>query len=272
MAIDLAPFWDFGNPALSEERFRAALVSASADDALILQTQIARTHGLRRDFAKAREILAAVEPKLAGASAEARVRFALELGRTHASATHPPQLQTPQERERARTADLQAYELAKSERLDRLAIDALHMLAFVDTAPADQLKWGEQALALALASLQPQARAWEASLRNNVGYALHQSGRHDEALSQFTQALALREEAGDAKATGVASWMVAWTLRALGRTDEALAIQLRLESENEAATAPDPHVFDELEQLYRLKGDAVRADAYAHKRGLVPLK
>ena len=37
----------------------------------------------------------------------------------------------------------------------RLAIDAVHMLAFVDTAPMDQLKWGEEALAIALSSSQP---------------------------------------------------------------------------------------------------------------------
>ena len=41
MAIDFSPLWDFGDPALSEQRFRAALVAASADDALVLQTQIA---------------------------------------------------------------------------------------------------------------------------------------------------------------------------------------------------------------------------------------
>jgi len=266
MAIDLSPYWDFGNPALSEQRFRAALVSASTDDALILQTQIARTHGLRRDFAKAREILAGIEPKLAGASAEVRVRHALELGRTYASATHPPELQTPQAQEQARNSFMAAYELAKKEGLDRLAIDALHMLAFVDTAPADQLKWGEQALALAMASSQPQARAWEASLRNNVGYALHQLGRYEEALAQFRQALALREQAGDAKAIRVAHWMIAWTLRALKRVDEALAIQLRLEKEGAAAGEPDPYVFEELEQLYRLKGDEARATQYAEKR------
>jgi hypothetical protein len=60
--------------------------------------------------------------------------------------------------------------------------------------------------------------------------------------------------------------MVAWTLRALQRNDEALAIQLRLERESEAAKAPDPSVFEELELLYRLQGDAVRAKDYAAKR------
>lgn len=270
MAIDLAPLWKFSDPELSEQRFREALTAAGNDDALILQTQIARTYGLRKDFDRAREILNSIEPQVSKSSAEARVHHALEFGRTLASATHPPESQTPPVKERARSAYLRAFELAKTSRLDGLAIDALHMLAFVDTDPSDQLKWGQQALAMSAASSQPSARKWEASLRNNVGYALHQLGRYDEALAQFQQAVALRERASDAEATRVARWMVAWTLRALKRHDEALEIQLRLERECDAAGAPDPEVFEELELLYRAKGDDLRANHYAARKAAVP--
>ena len=266
MAIDLAPLWDFNQPEVSEQRFRAALASASPDDALILQTQIARTYGLRRDFAGAQQILKSIESQVATANPEVRVRYELELGRTLASATHAADSQTPAVKEQARGRYLKALELAKAHHLDVLAIDAVHMLAFVDTAPTDQLKWGEEALAIALSSSQPAARKWEASVRNNVGYALHRLQRYDEALTEFQQALALRERADDAEATRAAHWMVAWTLRALNRLDEALAIQLRLERECEAAGVPDPYVFDELEALYRARGDGVRADDYAKRR------
>lgn len=266
MAIDLAPLTDLSKPELSEQRLRAALATANRDDALILQTQIARTYGLRRDFARAQEILRSIEPQIQTAGAEARVYHALELGRTLASATHPPESQTPEVKELARSAYLRAFEIAKAERLDGLAVDALHMLAFVDTAPLEQLKWGQEALAMVEASQQPSAKKWEASLRNNVGYALHQLGRHDEALVQFRQAVVLRERAQDAGATRVAHWMVASTLRALNRIDEALEIQLRLERECDAAGAPDPYVFDELEILYRGRGDDVRAKHYSERR------
>jgi tetratricopeptide (TPR) repeat protein len=266
MAIDLAALWDFNKPEVSEQRFRAALAGASADDALILQTQIARTYGLRRDFVRARDILAALEPQLPGAGPEARVRWELEVGRTWASATHSPESQTAQARERARAAYLRALGLAKSGQLDGLAIDALHMLAFVDTAPVDQLKWGQEALAVSQASSQPAAKRWEAPLRNNVGYAMHQLGRYDEALAQFRQALALHESGTNPNATRIAHWMVAWTLRAMKRVDEALEIQLRLERECDAANAPDPNVFEELELLYREKGDQARASHYAERK------
>jgi len=266
MAIDLALLWDFSQPELSEQRFRSALGTASPDDGLILQTQIARTYGLRRDFVRAQEILKSVEAQVATASAEARVRHQLEFGRTLASAKHAAESQTAAVMEQARSSYLRALEDAQANQLDALAIDALHMLAFVDTAAADQLKWGEQALAIALASLQPAARQWEASLRNNIGVALHQLQRYDEALVQFQRAAVLRERAGDANATRVAHWMVGWTLRALNRLDEALEIQLRLERECEAAGVPDPYVFDELEALSRTRGDDVGAQQYAERR------
>jgi tetratricopeptide (TPR) repeat protein len=263
LSIDPTPLWDFSNPELSEERFRAALATASGDDALILQTQIARTYGLRTSFERSREILAAMEPGLQAAGAEPRARHALELGRSYSSATHPPETQTPETLELARAAYLRACEIARSAGLDGLAVDALHMLAFVDTAPEQQLKWGLEALAVVEASSQPAAKKWEASLRNNIGYSLHQLGRNEDALAQFEQAVVLRERGTDGEATRAAHWMVAWTYRSLKRIDEALAIQLRLESECEQAGLHDPFVLEELELLYRAKGDEARASHYA---------
>lgn len=265
-AIDLAPLWDFGNPELSEQRFRSALSTATGDDALILQTQIARTYGLRKQFHKAQELLHATEPQFAGAGFEARARFALELGRTYASGTHPPQSQTNESKERARVAYSSAIEIAKAGQLDGLTIDALHMLAFVDTAPADQLRWGQAALAVIDASSQPAAKRWEASIRNNIGIALHELGQYEPALAQFRQALAIRERGSNAQSVRTAHWMVAWTLRALNRPGEALEVQLRLERESEVAGKPDPYVFEELEILYQLIGNEARAAHYASLR------
>ncbi|HUP09734.1 MAG TPA: tetratricopeptide repeat protein [Caldimonas sp.] len=264
-SVDVDALWD-DDPAVAEAHFRAALANASGDDALILETQIARTYGLRRDFAQARRILDDVEPRLARAGAEARARYALELGRTLASATHPPETQTDATRAAARSAYESAASIARDAGLDALRVDALHMMGFVDTQPADQLRWARAALAVAQASSQPAARRWEASLRNNAGYALHELGRYEEALVEFRMALALREQGTNAQATRIAWWMVAWTLRALGRDDEALDIQLRLERESVAAGTPDPDVFEELEILYRQRGDTARAAAYAERR------
>jgi tetratricopeptide (TPR) repeat protein len=269
MAIDLAPLWNYNNPEISEQRFRAALENATGDDALILQTQIARTYGLRKDFATARETLKSIAISVPSAGAGVRARYELELGRTYASAAHSPELQTSEANSIARAAYLRALEIAKSARQDDLAVDAIHMLAFIDTGAAEQLKWGQEALAVVETSAQPAAKSWEASIRNNIGYALHQLGRFDEALAQFQQAVVLRERGANAEAIRTAYWMVAWTLRSLGRLDEALKIQLRLEHECDVAKAPDAFVYEELEILYRKNGSENLANKYAELKKAV---
>jgi len=272
VAIDPAPLWDFSDPDVSEQRFKQALEQATGDDALILQTQIARTYGLRKEFETARRMLRQVEPSIASAGAEAKVRFQLELGRTYASAAHTAEQLTPENKTRARQAFDIALMTARATKLDALCIDAIHMFAFLDTSPADQLKWGQAALQVVQASSQPSAKRWEASVRNNVGYALHQLGRYDEALAEFRQALVLRERGTDAEAKRVAHWMVAWTLRSLSRLDEALAIQLRLEKESDEAGKPDPYVFEELEALYRAKANTERAEYYAKRKSAASMQ
>jgi len=266
MALDLHAMWDHRRPEVSEQRFRDALADASDDDALILKTQIARTHGVRRDFARAQELLAQIADESRGAGSEAQAHHALESGRALASATHPVEALTPDARQEARGHFQRALEIARANGHDALAVDALHMFAFLDTVPADQLKWAREALGVVDASTQPAAKHWEASLRNNAGYALHQLGRYDEALSEFEQAVALRERSDNASATRVAKWMVGWTLRALGRLEEALAMQLRLVDECEAAGEPDPYVFEELEALCVAKGDPARAAEFAARK------
>lgn len=266
MAIDVSQLWDFSQPELSEQRFRSALLTAVGDDALIIQTQIARTYGLRGHFVQAQQILANIEPQIQKAGIEAQVRYYIELGRTYASAVHPPEAQTAAAIELARSAYLHAFNLAQGAKLDSLAIDALHMMAFVETAPADQLAWNNKAITFMQGSAQPDAQKWAASLHNNSGYALYLLERYEEALAEFNLALAANELAGDAQKIRIAYWMIAWTLRALNRLEEALAIQLRLEGECSAAREPDPYVFEELEYLYRALGNDEQAEYYAALR------
>lgn len=254
---------------MSEERFRAAIVRAVPDDAFILQTQIARTWGLRRDFANARAILAEIEPRFDSVSAEAKVRWLLEMGRTWASPAHKPEQRTLEARERARPLYLRAFEIAKQAKLDSLAIDALHMMVMVDEAPEQQRAWNMKAIAYMEASAQPDAKKWEGSLYNNIGYALHLAGRYDEAIGYYRKSLAAYERQGRPANVRIAHWMIASTLRAQGKLQEALAIQQRLEREWDEAGEPDPYVYEELEALHRALGNEQLAAQYADKRRAV---
>lgn len=73
-AVDVDALWNFNDPAASEARFREALINASGDDALILHTQIARTLGLRKRYDESHRELDAIDPALAAAGVEPRVR------------------------------------------------------------------------------------------------------------------------------------------------------------------------------------------------------
>ena len=257
--LDLDQAWDWRQPELSAQRFRALQQAASPDDHAVLQTQIARSFGLRRQFTEARAALAPLQAQLATLGAEPRVRYHLELGRSWISATHPAAERTPAARATAREAYLEALSLAVAAELDDLAVDALHMLAFVETDPLLALQWNEQALALATTSAQPAAQRWEASLRHNLGLDLHRLGRLDAALAMFQANLPASARLGKPERLRIAHWMVAWTLRSLGRFDEALVIQQRLARENAEAGTPDEHVYRELGLLHAALGNAEQA-------------
>ena len=265
MAIDINALWDFSQPEASQQRFTAAMAEANADERLVLQTQIARSYGLRRDFAKARQILAQMEPQLKGAVAEVQVRYFLELGRSFASAAHPKASQTPEAIASARQHFLQAYELAAAARLDYLAIDALHMMPLVDTEADQALAWNEKAVAYMERSDQAEARVWEGSLRNNIGYAKRQKGDYAAALQEFRLSKAAYEKAKRTRNARIADWMIARTYRDQKEYSKALAIQLELERAWDAAGEPDPYVFEELAHLYQALGDLPRAQHYGDK-------
>lgn len=227
----------------------------SADDHMIFQSKVARSMGVQGMFEAARRHLNDKRELRSRASDLGKAHWWLEWGRTWCSATHPAAAMDAAARQQATEAFAQAELLATAAEADDLAVDALHMMAFVETDPANAQRWTEKALARALASSQPAARRWEGSLRNNLGVALMDQGQPAPALVQFEAALAARRAAGAKDdQRRVAEWMVAWALRGLKRHDEALAIQERLARENDADKTPDPEVYDEIALLQQARG------------------
>ena len=255
-AVDLDALWDFARPDLTEQRLRDALAAARGDDALVLRTQIARTFSLRRQFDAAHRELDALDPLLADAGAAPRVHAWLERGRTLRSAGRAAEAEPLFQR---------AFDLADRARLEFLAADALHMLALVQPTVDAQVAIGRRVVAYAQNAQDPRARRWDAAALNNIGVTLNQAGRHAEALPVLREALAAYERIGRARNVLVARWMVAHTLRRLGRLDEALAQQRALEADWAAAGEADPYVFDEIAEIHAARGDADRA---AHYRAL----
>jgi tetratricopeptide (TPR) repeat protein len=201
----------------------------------VLLTQVARAVGLAGNFAAAGTLLDA----LPGGDPELGVRVTLERGRVLNSSGSP---------EAARPLFEAASEAAAAAGFEHLAVDALHMVAIV--APADEKgPLNRRALELAAGADDPRARQWRASLLNNLGWAIFERGDYPAALRLFEDALAARMEQGKPAQVQVARWCVGRTLRALGRLDEALAIQQALATEHASAGTSDRFVQEELAEL-----------------------
>jgi len=238
--IDPKPLWDFNDPAGSEVRFRAAVQDATTLDSAVLHTQLARALGLQQRFADALAVLDAID----STDAEVRVRVLLERGRVHRSSG---------DLDAAAPLFRDAVAAAEAAGLDELAVDAMHMVALTLDA-AEQVEYTGVILERARRSTDPSARAWTASILNNLGMAYSDQGDWSLALEAFEEALVERRRGTDAEATDVARWMVAWALRNVGRTDEALDAQRALKADLAAAGREDPYVDEEIALLERHSG------------------
>jgi tetratricopeptide (TPR) repeat protein len=233
--IDPTPLWDFDDPARSAERFLDAAEHADEPDRTAWLTQYVRALGLQQKYDAATSVL----DSLASADPQAATYLALERGRVLRSSGHP---------EESRAHFESAATLAEAGGLEALHVDALHMVAL--SAPEDErLRRHEEALAVARAANDQRARDWDASLLNNIGMTYADAGDFGPALASFEEALAAREQIGDAGRTRIARWMVGWALRNLGRRDEALAVQRSLKDEFDSIGDTDQYVDDELALL-----------------------
>jgi tetratricopeptide (TPR) repeat protein len=253
-AVDIDALWNFPNPAESEQRFRDALKRANADEALELETQIARTFSLRHEDAKAHAILDEVQRKIVPTTPEVvRVRLALERGRT---------LRKPNDFEIARPHFQEAFDRATAAKLTLLAIDAAHMFGFSKDLDEAQ-RWNERALELAMSGEHPRAIRWRATLTHNMGVSERDRKNYDLALSHFEASELAERTLNRPHRQRIVRWQIANTLRLQGKIDEAFAIQLRIEREADEANAPDVYIYTELAELFDAKRDSTKAKSYA---------
>ncbi|NOH02694.1 MAG: tetratricopeptide repeat protein [Chloroflexi bacterium] len=251
--IDIDEFWEYSDPAASEERFRAALDSARGNLRLELLTQIARTFSLRSRFDEAHGVLNDVEKQLSGAGARPNVRYLLERGRTFNSNG---------EKDKARELFIRAWGQAQDAKLEGLAVDAAHMIAITYSGSLDSIEWNKRGLALARGSQDPKAKGLIPAMLNNSAWDLHQMGRFEEALVLFKEAEAEWISRGKPVRIQIAKWSVARCLRSLKRYDEALTIQRALETEHKEAGTTDGYVFEEIAENLALLGRNEEARPY----------
>lgn len=232
---DPRSLWEIDDPAGSERRFRQAAEATTSPERDVLLTQVARALGMLERYDEAHQILDGLGP----GEHEVDARIALERGRlVHSSGDDAA----------ARPLFAYAARVAGEAHLDDVLVDALHMAARA-AVPSDRLAATEAALAAARSASDPHARDRDASVLHDIGMLHAEAGDFRAALVSFEEAWAARERIGDHARTRVARRLVAWSLRRLGRREEALALQRALKAELDADGEVDPGVDQELALL-----------------------
>ena len=228
---ELAGLWDFDDPVGSEERIRGFLAVDHSEIGVIEgKTQLARALGLQKKFADAEALLAEVEPEVKPRSRQ-EIRWLLERGRVFNSSGNPSE---------SRPYFEKAWKTGLEIGEEALAVDAAHMVAIV--APSEeQIEWNEKALELARHSKDPKAQQWRSSLLNNLAWTYYDQTSFDQALALFEEAHELRVAQGKPVLERIARYCKGKCLRAMGRLDEAMAIQLSvIHDAGEVGTAGFP--------------------------------
>jgi len=254
--------WDAGNPVRSESLFRALLPEAeqSGDTSyrIELLTQVARAQDMQGRFEDAHATLDTCRALLSDTMAIPWVRYFLERGRVFSSSGTP---------DTAKTFFVQAWthgalDAHLRDGAVQLMADAAHMMALIEP-PVERLAWVSLAFNMAEDFTNPEALEWLGPLFDNAGWAYFELGDYDSALGEFEKDLAFRRRLCGPAEILVAQWAVGRTLRALGRTDEALRVQEEVRSGRETGgLPPDGSNLEELGELCLLKGDSAAARAW----------
>jgi hypothetical protein len=175
--LTLDELWNFDDPAESEARFRAELGPGRPwgdTERAELTTQLARAIGLQGRFDEAAALLIESPDQ---SDPIVGVRVLLESGRIMNSSGHP---------DVAGGLFRKAAAIAARLGAEFLEIDALHMLAIVDSPGAED--WTAQAVELAESSASDRTKRWLVSLHSNLGWYRLDAGDAESALVEFTEA------------------------------------------------------------------------------------
>lgn len=251
--------WNFSNPEETRGKFEQLFAeqseTAHLDYLLEIKTQIARTYSLTAKFEDAHSVLDEVESKLSSETPIAKVRFLLERGRTFNSNN---------EKSKAMELFVQAFNNGREIEAYNHSVDAAHMVGISSATLDDKLEWNQKGLEEAEKCSEPNVRRWIGVFYNNMGWDLFEAKRYTEALAKFELCQDFYKELGAIDRLGIAKWSIAKTYRFLGRTAEALEIQTALLEEN-GGVDQSGYTYEELGELYLLKGETEKAKVYFGK-------
>ena len=154
-----------------------------------------------------------------------------------------------------------AWTLATDSNLPFFAIDAALMLSSI-RPPKFQNEWLKKALDIVESSGDTNVRLWLAQLLFLQGWHEYDFRQFEGALESFTRALEQPLIIADETKGFALQWSRARTLRALGRTQDALVIQEGLLDKMRAKGKVNGHVYLEVAECKQLLNAKEEAKSY----------
>jgi tetratricopeptide (TPR) repeat protein len=250
--------WNFDDLDATERRFHEQLeLETSGDGRAEVLTQLARVAGLRGEFGEGDRLLDEAEQGARGAAARAYID--LERGRLRRSGGDP---------ETALPFFESAFVRAQGAGHDFVAADAAHMAALAAPDHDQFVAWTERGIAVA--EEHEAASYWLGPLLNNLGWEHYEAGRFELALDAFDRALRAREaDPTNEAAIEIARYAVGKTLRALGRSEQAIPLLEVAVDWAAGEGSPDGWFHEELAEEYAAVGRVEAASEQA--RLAIPL-
>jgi tetratricopeptide (TPR) repeat protein len=253
---DLENIWNSEDAAASEKVMQDLLPSANSllgaerSYTVALLAQIARAQGAQGQFPMARATLDEARKVLkeieSSATDSLRIRCLLEASRLSILERIPSQARGPL---------TEALNLAAQAKEDALSVEASQLMAEIEP-PKMQQEWLNRAIQIAVASPHVRVRKYLSSLYTSWGWKLYDVRQFDKAIEVFEKALVEAKATGTEREVFVLRWSIGKVLRALQKTEEALAIQKDLLSQLAIGGARDGRLYEEIaECLLTLKQD-----------------
>ena len=259
MTDRLRPLWDFDDLDATEVRLREQLEREVNDEGRAeVLTQLARVEGLRENFDAGERQIEEAEV-LAGESSVARARIDLERGRLRRSSGNA---------DAAFPLFESAYAISLAADEAFIAADSAHMAALAAGDREGFVAWTQRGIELA--GSNEDAAHWLGPLLNNLGWEYYDAKELTEALDAFQRALVAREQEPDDRASiEIARYAVGKTLRALGRSEEAVPVLEHAVAWATGGCSPDGWFHEELAEEYAALGREHEASEQA--RLAIPL-
>lgn len=259
---NLDSLWNPMDAAASEAAFRALLPAAGQLTGrercglIELLVQIARAQTVQRKLSEARLNLSEAEKLLgeqkAGYPVSVKIRWLFEKGRLFITEKTPSQ---------ARAVFAEALTLAENSGEDHFVVETAQMMAIIEPQKS-QLAWIVKAIQVAETSPQQEAKKYLGSLYASLGWKLYDLRQFEKSLETFQRSLSHLKVHGTKREVFVAKWSTGKVLRAMGKTEEALAIQKALVSELGIGGTQDGRLYEELAECLQSLQRTAEAQLY----------